>query len=116
MQAFNNQSFKSLKDNSRFKEVVERSKTELSTEKFYDIKGNTFKETLVPKQTAFSALKLKQFNQTVLGDKKQKMAKVQPKYGGYRRSGMILFENINQTNTIDFNSQVAPRRCSSNLN
>jgi hypothetical protein len=69
-----------------------------TSQQFYDIKGNTFKNTLIPKQTAIdSSLAFK-----TQGDWKTSLmsSKVKPQYKqGYVRSGQILFNNINQMNT-----------------
>ena len=46
---FNNQRFSQLKNQSRFK--VNKSPLKLATPSLFDIKGNTFKNTLLPKET-----------------------------------------------------------------
>ena len=106
MSRFNDQNFSKLKSSSRFRETgaiiykdsplspgVENKRNLdttlefLSTsQQFYDIKGNTFKNTLVPKQTALdSSLAFK-----TQGDWKTSLVqgKVKPQYKqGYVRSG-----------------------------
>ncbi len=87
---------------SRFRDTEELkknlSKESLSPKKnkeqFYDIKGNTFKNTLIPVETAVSAFKFKdQANRTsdysseLYKIRQQILPKVQPKYKGYIRSG-----------------------------
>ena len=76
-----------------------------TSQQFYDIKGNTFKNTLIPKQTAIdSSLAFK-----TQGDWKTSLmsSKVKPQYNkGYVRSGQILFNNINQMNTA---AQITPK-------
>ena len=80
---------------------------EKSPLKFYDIKGNSFKDTLVPKETALSALKIS--NETLKDfTTDYRLEKVKPKYRGYNRSGAILFHNINQ---VDVQNQRTPRSC-----
>ena len=66
---------------------------------FYDIKGNTFKNTLIPEETANNAFNVKKFSQTMQNfgnGRSSSQNKVMPKYKGYIRSGAILFNNINQ--------------------
>jgi hypothetical protein len=55
---------------------------------YYDIKGNSYKEALLPKETTLprATTSLKQF----------KTEPVAPSYKGYIRSGQMLFNNINQ--------------------
>ena len=67
MQSFNDQNLTSLKKDSRFEKSVLDNETRTSfalgavvtgnKQQFFDIKGNTYKNTLIPKQTAHSAFK-----------------------------------------------------------
>lgn len=62
MQTFNNQKMADLKEGSRFatrnedaplgSETVNRESFAKTQPSFYDIKGNSFKSTLIPKKTA----------------------------------------------------------------
>lgn len=73
---------------------------------FYDIKGNTFKNTLIPKETAHSALRM---SDDKFGDfhTDHKIEKVHPQYRGYNRSGAILFHNINQRDVANYKTPKA---------
>lgn len=114
MQSFNDQILTKLKNESRFrqtfnegmnKEPMSTDSVELSNpdsvtrtmqpKQFYDIKGNSFKNTLIPKKTAFSSLIFKGSSPNRAGSQEFKLAKVEPKYTKDIRSGTILFNNIN---------------------
>lgn len=63
----------------------------------YDIKGNTYKNTLLPEKSAKSAFsRHRQNSSTPYGQSGVDVHKpVKPRYKGYVRSGQILFNNIN---------------------
>ena len=93
---------------------------------FYDIKGNSFKNTLIPKQTANSALRMQSSGAThtslvdaqniyLQDNRVMKIKKNKPNYKGYIRSGAILFNNINQHNTKDAKTPKARRRNDNSL-
>jgi len=76
----------------------------------YDIKGNTYKNTLIPEKSAKSAFSRHRptNNSTVYGQSFVDAHKpVKPRYKGYVRSGQILFNNINQINTREFKTPKA---------
>ena len=75
----------------------------------YDIKGNTYKNTLIPEKSAKSAFsRHRPHNNTVYGQSMVDPHKpVKPRYKGYVRSGQILFNNINQVNTREFKTPKA---------
>lgn len=85
---------------TRTPEKCEKIETEKSPLKFYDIKGNSFKNTLIPKETAYSALRTSEEKIPGLNTD-FKLTKVNPKYKGYNRSGAILFHNINQQDVFN---------------
>ena len=61
-----------------------------------DIKGNTYKNTLIPEKSAKSAFsRHKGKNYTMYGQGFVDHGPVKPRYKGYIRSGQILFNNIN---------------------
>jgi hypothetical protein len=68
----------------------------LDGELAYDIKGNTYKDTLIPEKSAKSAFsRHKGMNNTMYGQSFTDKEPVKPRYKGYIRSGQILFNNIN---------------------
>ena len=102
MQKFNQQKLSKLKIESRFRStfnsVVPDTLDDLSPfegkeGQFYDIKGNTFKDTLIPKSTAVSALK-----PMTRDVSEHKLTKVVPLHK-YTRSGTLMFNNIHQQHT-----------------
>ena len=130
MQSFNDQILTKLKNESRFSQTFQdgMGKDQLSTDsvelsnpnsgirtmkpkQFYDIKGNSFKNTLIPKKTAFSSLIFKGNSPNRAGSQEFKLAKVEPKYNKDIRSGTILFNNINQHNV----NHAPHARCQSTL-
>lgn len=104
-----------LKERSRFAsrdadaplepETVNREVFSKTQPQFYDIKGNSFKNTLVPKQTAQQALQGARAASDAVTESPYKLKKVKPRnphgWDSYKRSGMILFNNINQLNVAD---------------
>lgn len=75
----------------------------IDRELFYDIKGNTFKNTLIPEETAKNLFAQKKMSQTATNfGRSVSNVKVKPQYKGYVRSGQMLFNNINQMNTWDY--------------
>ena len=62
----------------------------------FDIKGNSYKNTLIPEKSAKSAFsRHKNLNNTMYGQSFSNKEPVKPRYKGYVRSGQILFNNIN---------------------
>lgn len=75
-----------------------RSKEEV----YFDIKGNTFKNTLIPGETANNLYVKKGMSQTAEGFcRSGSNPKIKPQYKGYVRSGQLLFNNFGQANTWD---------------
>ena len=74
-----------------------------------DIKGNTFKNTLLPEKSVKSAFsRHRDNNSTPYGQSYTDVHKpIKPRYKGYVRSGQILFNNINQINTWDYKTPKA---------
>lgn len=83
--------------------------TKDGSQKMYDIKGNTFKNTLIPKQTGISSAlnfanntsqnwsnALSPVRRSDMNYETLKLAKTKPEYKGYVRSGQILNNNIAQ--------------------
>lgn len=102
---FNDVTYNNLKQSSRFNEKNAspdlpniRNKEEV----FFDIKGNTFKNTLIPEETANNLYVKKQMSQTTEGfARSASNSKMKPQYKGYVRSGQLLFNNFGQKNTWD---------------
>lgn len=92
---FNDKRYADLATTSRFRE---EPPSPARKPEFYDIKGNTFKETLIPNETAKSDMN--KFSNTFTdGFMAKSVPRVHPiDKRGYKRSGMILFNNINQFN------------------
>ena len=114
---FNDQKFSRLASESRFRmDGDDNAVSPTKVPEFYDIKGNTWKSTLIPAETATQATKktrasvssdfgneaenaMRQFSNTYTNGFMSSMQKQKPKQcRGYLRSGMILFNNINQVN------------------
>ncbi len=62
---FNNQRLDKIKENSRFKSPEKMNENPIEEKMYYDIKGNTFKNTLIPEETAKNAFNVKKFSQTM---------------------------------------------------
>ena len=75
---------------------------------YFDIKGNTFKNTLIPRETAETRASMTTSHN---GFKKAPVTPSKPK--GYLRSGAILFDNIAQYKT-DTKPQRTPHVVSRN--
>ena len=80
---------------------------------YYDIKGNTFKDTLIPSDTVTSAQQ-NAFNNTFTEGFQASVPRVKPvDKRGYKRSGMIFFGNINHIpadQTTNANSSIQKTR------
>lgn len=113
--SFNDVNYNALKQQSRFGQAkvagTSRASPEpaaggnnpIDRELFYDIKGNTFKNTLIPEATAQNLFTAKKMSQTGRDfGRSVSNVKVKPHYKGYVRSGQMLFNNINQMNTWDY--------------
>lgn len=63
----------------------------------YDIKGNTYKNTLIPEKSAKSAFGRHRGKSVNIYSQRLNDINnpVKPRYKGYIRSGQILFNNIN---------------------
>lgn len=110
--AFNDVTYNELKQRSRFGEATNtmpaspapiKDINPIDRELYYDIKGNTFKNTLIPEQTAQNLFTVKKLSQTSSNfGRSVSNVKVKPQYKGYVRSGQMLFNNIGQMNTWDY--------------
>ena len=96
--SFNDKRYADLATTSRFREEPPSPKRQ---PEFYDIKGNTYKGTLIPSETALS--EMNKFSNTFTdGFMAKSVPRVKPVDNrGYKRSGMILFGNINQINVSE---------------
>ena len=103
---FNDITYNNLKQSSRFNDKNKASPDlphiRDQKEKFFDIKGNTFKDTLIPEETANNLYVKKQMSQTTEAFPRcNSNPKMKPQYKGYVRSGQLLFNNFGQKNTWD---------------
>ena len=70
--------------------VFSSKKIRMGPRQFYDIKGNTFKQTLIPKETAFASLKPREMQ-----DGQYKLNKIKPRFKE-EKSGSLLFNTLTQ--------------------
>ena len=88
MSAFNDQNLSKLAANSRFRQGDEILDSPSRNPKWFDIKGNTYKSTLIPRETVETRASVT----TTEGFLTRPVTPNKPK--GYLRSGSIIFNNI----------------------